>query len=227
MLGGGALGAVELQRAAVDVHPGGADRRGGVRAGRSIAWWKAIAAWAKNVGVLMLTVVSRNCSAKNGKPNRAAEHDIGLAAGNMVLQATALGLQGHQMIGIEPAKVRATYKVPDAHEPLTAIALGYPAAVQPGTTDPLGQRDLTPRARKSLSEIVISGAWGQPAKLVVTRESGHIMSQKPEVLLTAAKFRVVPRDDHDRRRPEEDARDRPPSGRVRDRAAAWTTAASA
>jgi len=121
-------------------------------------------AWAKNVGVLMLSVVSRNFK-KNGKPNRAAEHDMGLAAGNFVLQATALGLQAHQMIGIEPAKVRAAYKVPDGHEPLTAIALGYPAVVQPDTTDPLGQRDLAPRTRRPLSEIVISGAWGQPAKL--------------------------------------------------------------
>jgi nitroreductase len=120
--------------------------------------------WAKNVGVLMLTVVARNFT-KNGKPNKAAEHDLGLAAGNMVLQATALGLQGHQMIGIEPAKVRAAYKVPKGYDPHTAIALGYPAAVQPGTTDPLGQRDLAPRTRKPLSEIVIAGSWGQPAKL--------------------------------------------------------------
>jgi nitroreductase len=120
--------------------------------------------WAKNVGVLMLTIVSKFFT-KNGKPNRAAEHDIGLAAGCMVLQATSLGLQGHQMIGVEPAKIRATYKIPDTHEPLTAIALGYPAAVQPGTTDPLGQRDLTPRARKPLSDTVISGSWGQSAKL--------------------------------------------------------------
>src|SRR5947208_2042934 len=93
-------------------------------------------AWAKNAGVVMLTVVSK-LFVKNGKPNRAAEHDIGLAAGNMVLQATALGLQGHQMIGIERDKARTTYGIPEAHEALTAIALGYPAAVSPGTTDEL------------------------------------------------------------------------------------------
>src|SRR5688572_11169626 len=98
-------------------------------------------AWAKNAGVIMLSIVSRLFK-KNSKPNKAAEHDMGLAAGNFVLQATALGLQAHQMIGIEPAKVRAAYKIPENHDPLTAIALGYPAAVQPGTTDQLAQRDL-------------------------------------------------------------------------------------
>ena len=120
-------------------------------------------AWAKNAGVVLLTVVSKNFS-KNGKPNRAAEHDIGLAAGNMVLQATALGLQGHQMIGIEGDKARATYNIPETHEALTAIAIGYPAAVTANTTDPLAQRDLARKGRKPLSEIVISGAWGKPAK---------------------------------------------------------------
>jgi nitroreductase len=122
-------------------------------------------AWAKNAGVLMVTVVSKLFT-KNGKPNRAAEHDIGLAAGNLVLQAAAIGLAGHQMIGIEPEKVRATYHVPENHEPLTAIALGYPATVSPGTADPVSQRDLARRLRKPLSEIVISGEWGRAAKVV-------------------------------------------------------------
>jgi len=121
-------------------------------------------AWAKNAGVLLLTIVAK-LFVKNGKPNRAAEHDIGLAAGNMVLQAAALGLQGRQMIGIEPDKVRSTYKIPEAHEPLTAIALGYPSPAPPDTSDPIAQRDAARRLRKPLSEIVIQSAWGQPAKL--------------------------------------------------------------
>src|SRR5688572_12353113 len=121
-------------------------------------------AWAKNAGVLMLTVVSKSFS-KNGKPNRAAEHDIGLAAGNLVLQATALGMQAHQMIGIDPPKARATYGIPESHEALTAIAIGYPAAVDPSATDAVAQRDLARRGRKPLSEIVITGAWGRSARL--------------------------------------------------------------
>jgi nitroreductase len=120
-------------------------------------------AWAKNAGVLILTVVSRLFK-KNGKPNAACEHDVGLAAGNMVLQATALGLQAHQMIGIVAAKVRAAYSVPDGHDPLTAIAIGYPAAVAAGTTDALAQRDLAPRGRKPFAETVVR-TWGEPAKL--------------------------------------------------------------
>jgi nitroreductase len=120
-------------------------------------------AWAKNAGVLILTVVSRLFK-RNGKPNAACEHDLGLAAGNLVLQATAQGLQAHQMIGIVADKARATYQVPEGHDPITAIAIGYPAAVVAGTTDPLAQRDLPARTRKPLSEMVVS-TWGQAAKL--------------------------------------------------------------
>jgi nitroreductase len=120
-------------------------------------------AWAKNAGVLILAVVSRLFK-KNGKPNAACEHDVGLAAGNLVLQATAVGLQAHQMIGIVHDKVRAAYNVPDGHDPLTAIAIGYPAVVAAGTSDPLGQRDLAPRTRRPIAEFVVS-TWGQSAKL--------------------------------------------------------------
>jgi len=62
-------------------------------------------AWAKNAGVLILTVVSRFFT-RNGKPNRVAEHDIGLAAGNLTVQATALGLHVHQMAGIDTSSAR-------------------------------------------------------------------------------------------------------------------------
>ena len=118
-------------------------------------------AWAQHAGALLLTVVAKFFTL-NGKPNRAAEHDIGLASENLVLQATALGLQGHQMIGVEPAKIRATYGIPETHEPLTAIALGY--AGKASVDEALAQRDASRRPRKALSEIVLS-RWGQPVDL--------------------------------------------------------------
>ena len=42
----------------------------------------------------MLTVVCKIFT-RNNKPNRVAEHDMGLAAANMTMQATALGLAVH------------------------------------------------------------------------------------------------------------------------------------
>ena len=59
--------------------------------------------WAKHVPVLALGIVSLKF-AENGMDNRAAVHDLGLAAGNLVVEATARGLRVHQMIGSFPTR---------------------------------------------------------------------------------------------------------------------------
>src|SRR5271165_1980542 len=51
--------------------------------------------WAKSAPALALGI-SRLNFARNDKPNRAAVHDLGLASGNLVLEATARGLVVHQ-----------------------------------------------------------------------------------------------------------------------------------
>ncbi len=122
-------------------------------------------AWAKNAGVLLLSVVCKTFS-RNNKPNRVAEHDVGLAVGNLTVQATALGLAVHQMAGIEIDRARATYSIPDTHEPYTGIALGYAADPDQAENQQLADRDRAPRSRKPLSEFVFSGTWNHAATIL-------------------------------------------------------------
>jgi nitroreductase len=118
-------------------------------------------AWAQHAGVLMLGVISPTFS-RNGNPNRVAEHDLGLAAGNICLQATALGLYVHQMAGVYLEKARVEYQIPESHMVVTAIAIGY--AANPDVSDPqLAERDRASRPRKKLAEFVFSGKWGKSA----------------------------------------------------------------
>jgi hypothetical protein len=106
--------------------------------------------------------------AKNNKDNRAAVHDLGLAAGNLVAEATARGLSVHQMIGILPDKAREIYQIPEYFEAWTAMAIGYKA--DPATLpDALKERDLTLRQRKPLGKFVYTGKWGQSLPLVLKR----------------------------------------------------------
>jgi len=121
--------------------------------------------WAKAAPVLALGVVSHRFS-RNNKDNRAAVHDLGLAAGNLVVEATARGLCVHQMIGILPDKAREEFEIPEHSEAWTAMAIGYKAdpAKLP---DALKERDLTPRQRKPLSQFVFTGKWGQSSSLVL------------------------------------------------------------
>ena len=120
--------------------------------------------WAKAAPVLALGI-ARLKFVRNDKLNRAAVHDLGLAAGNLLLEATARGLIVHQMIGILPDKAREIYEIPEGSEAWTGIAIGY-RGDPTGLPDTLKERDLTPRQRKPLSQFVFSGKWGNPSPVV-------------------------------------------------------------
>ena len=120
--------------------------------------------WASRAGVLLLSV-TRDSFRRNGKPNRVALHDLGQAAAHLALQAADLGLQVHQMGGIDQEKIRKTYAIPEDHTPQTAIAIGYPDTGQPSQPDDekLAEREQSARERMPLSEQVFFGNWGKSA----------------------------------------------------------------
>jgi len=120
--------------------------------------------WARRAPVLMVSVTELNF-ARTGKPNRHAFHDVGLAMGNLLVEATALGLFVHQMAGFSPDKVRELFAVPDGFEPVAGIALGY------GTTadeapEGFKEQELAPRSRKPIDSFVFEGSWGKTSRLV-------------------------------------------------------------
>lgn len=120
--------------------------------------------WAKLAPVLILTVAKSKFD-HNGSINNHAWHDVGLAVGNLVIQATTMGLSLHQMAGILPDRIRKEYGVPKDFDPVTALALGYAgdSALLPND---LGEREQAKRTRKPLSEFVFSEQWGNPASVL-------------------------------------------------------------
>lgn len=127
--------------------------------------------WARNAGALLLTV-TRGAFARSGQPNRVALHDLGLAAAQLTLQATAEGLQVHQMAGVNLSRVRVVYEIPEGYDPQTAIAIGYPATDPPAdnTQRELEKRDRGPRNRKPLADQVFAGKFGVASE--IARSSG-------------------------------------------------------
>jgi nitroreductase len=123
--------------------------------------------WAKAAPVLALGIASLT-SARDGQVNRAAVHDLGLAAGNLLVEATARGLVVHQMLGIFPDKARQVFDIPEGFEAWTAIAIGY-RGDPTSLPDALRERERRPRRRKPLSQFVFSGKWGSPSPLVLKR----------------------------------------------------------
>lgn len=122
-------------------------------------------AWAKDVPVLVLTATKKTFT-HNSKPNRVHQHDLGLAMGNLTIQAMALDLFVHQMAGIVPEKVREVYQLPEDYEPQTAFAVGY-AGDPDRLSEDLRASELKPRTRKPLRELVFHGRFGEPSPIVV------------------------------------------------------------
>ena len=117
--------------------------------------------WAKSAPLLMLTA-AKLAFDHNGKPNRHALHDVGLAVAQLTLQATSLGLGVHQMAGIDRGKARETYGIPEGWDPVTAVAVGHfgdPRSLPEG----LRERELGPRKRKPLADFVFAGGWDEAA----------------------------------------------------------------
>jgi nitroreductase len=116
--------------------------------------------WAKSAPVLMLSVAAKNF-ARGGKPNRHAFHDVGAASANLTTEATAQGLHVHQMAGIDPEKARQVFNIPETHEAVAGIAMGY--AGDPSVLPKeLQEKEAARSQRKPQSEFVFSGQWGKP-----------------------------------------------------------------
>ena len=116
--------------------------------------------WAFRAPVLLVSV-ARMQFEDDGKPNRHAFHDTGMALENLLLQATALGLVAHPMAGFNIEQARADLKIPAGFEPVAMVAVGYPGepALLP---DYLQQREANPRERTPVSGFVYAGLWDAP-----------------------------------------------------------------
>ncbi|TKB95831.1 MAG: nitroreductase [Nitrospira sp.] len=119
--------------------------------------------WARRAPVLLLSVAELQF--EDGSQNRHALHDTGMAAENLVIQATVLGLVAHQMAGFRIDQARADCQIPHDYEPVAMIAIGYPG--DPSLlSDHLRARELQPRTRKPVTEFVYSTTWEQPLPLL-------------------------------------------------------------
>ncbi|WP_237151162.1 nitroreductase family protein [Pontibacter actiniarum] len=115
--------------------------------------------WAKNAAALFITVAKKSYDF-NGNPNGHAWHDVGLATGNLLLQATDLGLHVHLMGGFDAAKAREVLGIPEGFEPVSMGAVGYVGEPE-SLPENLRERELAPRVRKPLNELVFKGHWEQ------------------------------------------------------------------
>ncbi|GAB3482896.1 nitroreductase family protein [Amycolatopsis cihanbeyliensis] len=116
--------------------------------------------WAHRAGVLLIgCAVTRN--EKGEIP--LSEYAVGLASQNLVLQAVAEGLVGHQMAGFDADAVRREFALPEDVRPVVAIAVGTQVEPEILAEDRRIERERAPRRRIPLAEFAFTGEWGSPA----------------------------------------------------------------
>jgi nitroreductase len=114
--------------------------------------------WAMHGAILIVVLAKKNFTL-HPAPNTHAQHDVGLAIGNLALQATALGIYLRQMGGINYQKVREVFEIPDEFEIISIIVGGFPGSHE-SLPENLRERESLPRQRKALKEFVFEGKFG-------------------------------------------------------------------
>lgn len=92
----------------------------------------------------------------------------GIAMGNLLAQATALGLTAHPMAGFDEPAVREAFAASSEVRVMAVVAIGWPGAVESLPEDLQG-RETAPQDRLSLDRLVVVDRWA-PEHGVSARE---------------------------------------------------------
>jgi nitroreductase len=106
--------------------------------------------WARHAPALIV-VVARTQFKKNDQENRWGPYDTGAAAEHILLQATSMGLMGHQMGGFDEGKIKADFGIEGPYEVMSVIAIGHEVKNPPA--------EEKNRSRQPLEKIFFEGKW--------------------------------------------------------------------
>ena len=109
--------------------------------------------WAPNASVLIVVSIKKS---DDGVSHKGNFYDAGLAVAQMSIQAQAMDLYTHQMGGILHEDLHKSLGLPSDLEVGVVISVGKKAAPEK-LEGPAREREIAPRTRLDLSEIVLHG----------------------------------------------------------------------
>ena len=111
-------------------------------------------AWADSAAVLIVNIAET--ADAEGKPRPWARYDLGQAVAHLTVQAQHEGLHTHQMGGFDGARIAQAFGLADHLEVVSITAIGVLGDVD-ALPEPLREREVAPRMRKPLDELVVGG----------------------------------------------------------------------
>ena len=110
--------------------------------------------WAKNAAALIL--VAAKPTRDDGSIHGDYQFDCGLAVAQLVIETHDRGLVAHQMTGFDKDKARTNLDMASELVPVVVIAIGKQDAPEK-LPAAMAEREVAPRGRKTLEELVIAG----------------------------------------------------------------------
>jgi nitroreductase len=109
--------------------------------------------WAKSAPVLVVAAITKNYE-QNGNPYYHAMHDLGMALGNLNLQALSQEIYLHYIGGFDAAKLSNVLEVAENIEVVSILAMGYLGSDDRIPKDIADVTNNQLRSRKPITEIV-------------------------------------------------------------------------
>lgn len=116
--------------------------------------------WAKKAPVMVIAVTRDEWDCQLNDDRNYALFGLGMAAMNLMLQATREGLYAHPMAGFDPATVRTNFSIAPQTRVVTMIALGYPGDAS-HLNDKHRESEASERQRKPIDEVVFYNTWSE------------------------------------------------------------------
>lgn len=118
----------------------------------TLAGWNQ--AWAPDASAIILVAVAATNA--DGNVNPWAAYDAGQAVAHLSIQAHELGLHVHQMAGLDTAKAAEVLDIPGDLQLVVSAVVGKVAPAD-ALPEPLHEREIAPRTRLELDEVVLYG----------------------------------------------------------------------
>ncbi len=112
-------------------------------------------AWADSAAVLIVNVAETTDA--EGRERPWATYDLGQAVAHLSVQAQHEGLHTHQMGGFDGDALKAAFGLGETLKVVSVITLGVPGDVD-SLPDVLREREVAPRQRLTLDELVLRSA---------------------------------------------------------------------
>jgi nitroreductase len=111
--------------------------------------------WAPTASALIVMVVQTKDD--ENKPRPIPLFDAGLAVAHLSVEAHHRGFIVHQMIGFDKEKMNSTFNISEGLDSIVVLAIGKQAPLENLPEGPAREREILPRERRPLKDLIIEG----------------------------------------------------------------------